>query len=105
MLTAHYCYLCPHFIASSYLIFQIFFSDEDQIREENKGFINDDDDDVEDASGSDSDSGRKKRRREEEEDDDLEGDNLDDDDFDLIEENYGVKIDRKVSCCFFIIAR
>ncbi|KAA0186889.1 hypothetical protein HAZT_HAZT009216 [Hyalella azteca] len=74
--------------------------DEDRIREENKGFINDDDDDEGSGSGSGSGSDsdqddRKPKRRREDDDDDLDADNLDEDDLDLIEENIGVKIDRK----------
>lgn len=79
----------------------IFFLDEDKIREENRGFIDDEDDEVS-ASGSDSDGDRHKKRRHDDDDDDLDGDNLDDDDLDLIEENIGVKIDRKVRWVFFI---
>lgn len=82
------------------IIYYVFvtFIDEDKIREENRGFINDDDDD--DGSGSDSDGDRhKKRHRDDDDDDDLDADNLDDDDLDLIEENIGVKIDRKVRHC------
>lgn len=72
--------------------------DEDKIREENRGFINDDDDDEDEVSGSDGESKRKKRRRDndDDDDDDMDANNLDDDDLDLIEENIGVKINRKV---------
>ncbi|KAK7079180.1 Transcription elongation factor SPT6 [Halocaridina rubra] len=68
--------------------------DEEKLREENKGFINDDD---EDEGGSDSDSEveSKRRKRDDDDDDDLNADNLDDEDLDLIEENIGVKLDRK----------
>ena len=40
-------------------------------------------------------SGGKRKRGGDDEDDDLDADNLDEDDLDLIEENIGVKIDRK----------
>ncbi|XP_047491052.1 transcription elongation factor SPT6-like [Penaeus chinensis] len=68
--------------------------DEEMIQEENKGFINDDDDEEEDEGGSDSEV-EGKRKRDDDDDDDLDGDNLDEDDLDLIEENIGVKLDRK----------
>ncbi|KAK4315769.1 hypothetical protein Pmani_013007 [Petrolisthes manimaculis] len=67
--------------------------DEEKIREENKDFINDDE---EDDGGSDSEiEGSKRKRRDEDDDDDLEEDDLEEDDLDLIEENIGVKLDRK----------
>ncbi|KAG7162673.1 Transcription elongation factor SPT6-like [Homarus americanus] len=70
--------------------------DEEKIREENKDFINDDEEEEEEGgSGSDSDMERKRKRRHDYDDDDLEADNLDEDDLDLIEENIGVKLDRK----------
>lgn len=69
---------------------------EEMIQEENKGFINDDDDEEEDEGGSDSEV-EGKRKRDDDDDDDLDADNLDEDDLDLIEENIGVKLDRKVS--------
>ncbi|XP_045599264.1 transcription elongation factor SPT6 [Procambarus clarkii] len=70
--------------------------DEEKIREENKDFINDDDEeDDEGGSGSDSETEGKRKRRDDDDDDDLEADNLDEDDIDLIEENIGVKLDRK----------
>ncbi|KAL7630529.1 UNVERIFIED_CONTAM: hypothetical protein RMT77_018484 [Armadillidium vulgare] len=69
--------------------------DEAKIAKENKGFIDDDvEEEEEGGSGSGSDSeveGKRKR----DDDDDLDADNLDEDDLDLIEENIGVKIDRK----------
>lgn len=77
-------------------------TDEEKIREENKDFINDDEED-EGGSGSDSDIEGKRKRRDEDDDDDLEGDNLDEDDLDLIEENIGVKLDRKVSFILFFL--
>ncbi|ROT72463.1 putative transcription elongation factor SPT6-like isoform X2 [Penaeus vannamei] len=68
--------------------------DEEMMQEENKGFINDDDDEEEDEGGSDSEV-EGKRKRDDDDDDDLDADNLDEDDLDLIEENIGVKLDRK----------
>lgn len=74
---------------------------EAMIQEENKGFINDDDED-EDEGGSDSEV-EGKRKRDDDDDDDLDADNLDEDDLDLIEENIGVKLDRKVrNCAHFV---
>ncbi|XP_042883795.1 transcription elongation factor SPT6-like [Penaeus japonicus] len=68
--------------------------DEEMMQEENKGFINDDDEEEEDEGGSDSEV-EGKRKRDDDDDDDLDADNLDEDDLDLIEENIGVKLDRK----------
>ncbi|XP_069160470.1 transcription elongation factor SPT6-like [Procambarus clarkii] len=67
--------------------------DEEKIREENKDFINDDDEeDDEGDSGSDSEKYGKRKRRKDDED---KTNYLDDDDIDLIEENTGMKLDRK----------
>lgn len=96
-------------------IFYIFFSvydvylwfieidDEQRIQEELQDLI-DDNPIEEESDGSDSDSPSKKRRRSSEDD------GLDDADFDLIEENLGVKVKRKVGStnlislhCFVII--
>lgn len=49
----------------------------------------------EEEGGSDSEIEGKRKRRDDD-DDDLDADNLDEDDLDLIEENIGVKLDRKV---------
>lgn len=70
--------------------------DEEKLREEMKDLINDDEEeeeegDEEDGEGEDSDnSSRKKKKRREDYDDGLE-----EDDYDLIEENLGVKVERK----------
>lgn len=63
--------------------------DEQRIQEELQDLI-DDNPIEEESDGSDSDSPSKKRRR------NSEDDGLDDADFDLIEENLGVKVKRKV---------
>ena len=85
-------------LVNEWITFSDDAEDADRLREENKGFIDDGDVDDGSSSGYDSsDSGEKrggKRRRED--DDDLDADNLDEDDLDLIEENIGVKINRKV---------
>lgn len=97
-----YCIVLPPYvlflwsaqIVQFYVHVSCLWTDEEKIREENKDFINDDD---EDEGGSDSEvEGSKRKRRDEDDDDDLEEDDLEDDDLDLIEENIGVKLDRKV---------
>ncbi|CAN7987050.1 unnamed protein product [Ixodes hexagonus] len=64
-----------------------FDSDDERLREEMKDLINDEEEEVEEDS--DEDVGKKKRRH-----DDFD-DNLEDEDYDLIEENLGVKVQRK----------
>jgi hypothetical protein len=55
-----------------------------------------DDAPIEESEGEDSDaSGGEKRKKS---DDELD-DRLEDEDYDLIEENLGVKVERRVSCC------
>lgn len=70
--------------------FQIFTDDEDRLREELKDLIDDNPIEEDDSDGEDSD-GSKKRKKSDEEDFD---DRLEDDDYDLIEENLGVKVER-----------
>lgn len=54
-----------------------------------------DDNPIEDSEGEDSDaSGKKRKKSDEEESDD---DRLEEDDYDLLEENLGVKVERRVS--------
>ncbi|XP_023242655.1 transcription elongation factor SPT6-like [Centruroides sculpturatus] len=67
--------------------------DEDKLREEMKDLINDDEEEEEEDDAevdSDEDVGRKRRKRHDDYDDALE-----DEDYDLIEENLGVKVQRK----------
>lgn len=72
-----------------------FIDDEDQLREELKDLI--DDNPIEESEGEDSDgSHHKKRKKSDDEDFD---DRLEDEDYDLIEENLGVKLER---VCFYI---
>ncbi|KAL7027357.1 hypothetical protein ACKWTF_005413 [Chironomus riparius] len=73
--------------------------DEDKIREELKDLIDDAPIEEESDSGSDSDDSRvkshtTKRKKSDDEDDELD-DRLEDEDYDLIEENLGVKVERK----------
>ncbi|XP_045475975.1 transcription elongation factor SPT6-like [Harmonia axyridis] len=63
--------------------------DDEEMREEINDII--DDDSLSDSDDSDISGGKKRKRSDDEELDDR----LEDDDFDLIEENLGVKIDRK----------
>ena len=75
-------------------------TDPDAIEEEMKGFIinndevEEEDDDEEEGGESGEEDGEGKRKRD---DDDEMDDRLEDDDFDLIEENLGIKVNRKVS--------
>lgn len=67
------------------------------MREELKDLI--DDNPIEESEGEDSDaSGREKRKKSDEEYDDR----LEDEDYDLIEENLGVKVERRVSLLFVL---
>ncbi|XP_030381643.1 transcription elongation factor SPT6 [Scaptodrosophila lebanonensis] len=75
--------------------------DEDRLREELKDLIDDNPIEEEDGSGDDSDTGSggdeeggSGKKRKKHEDDDLD-DRLEDDDYDLIEENLGVKVERR----------
>lgn len=77
--------------------------DEERLREELKDLIDDNPIEEDDASENDSDSGSggdgegaSGKKRKKHEDDDLD-DRLEDDDYDLIEENLGVKVERRVS--------
>lgn len=71
----------------------LFPDDEDRIREELKDLI--DDGPVEESEGEDSDASRGAKRKKS--DDEELDDRLEDEDYDLIEENLGVKVDRRVS--------
>ncbi|CAD7091358.1 unnamed protein product [Hermetia illucens] len=70
--------------------------DEDRLREELKDLIDDNPIEEDDASdGEDSDaSGNSKKRKKSDDDDELD-DRLEDEDYDLIEENLGVKVERR----------
>lgn len=70
-----------------------FLDDEDKIREELKDLI--DDAPIDDESDADSDvSGRNAKRKKSDDDDDELDDRLEDEDYELIEENLGVKVER-----------
>lgn len=64
--------------------------DEDRLREELKDLIDDNPIEEDDSDGEDSDSSKKRKKSDEEDFDDR----LEDDDYDLIEENLGVKVER-----------
>nr|XP_017089700.2 transcription elongation factor SPT6 [Drosophila bipectinata] len=76
--------------------------DEERLREELKDLIDDNPIEEDDGSGDDSDTGSggddegggSGKKRKKHEDDDLD-DRLEDDDYDLIEENLGVKVERR----------
>lgn len=71
----------------------LFLDDEDKIREELKDLI--DDAPIDDESDADSDgSGRNAKRKKSDDDDDELDDRLEDEDYELIEENLGVKVER-----------
>lgn len=63
--------------------------DEDQLREELKDLI----DDNEESEGEDSDGSDRPKKRKKSDDEDFD-DRLEDEDYDLIEENLGVKFER-----------
>lgn len=74
------------------ILFHKTFIDEAAIAEEMKDFINEDVEEEEEAEeGSES---EKKRKNDSDEDED--DDQLDDDDYDLIDDNLGIKVNRKV---------
>ncbi|XP_002036804.2 transcription elongation factor SPT6 [Drosophila sechellia] len=68
--------------------------DEERLREELKDLIDDNPIEEDDGSGYDSDGVGSGKKRKKHEDDDLD-DRLEDDDYDLIEENLGVKVERR----------
>jgi len=73
-----------------------FIDDEDQLREELKDLI--DDNPIEESEGEDSDGSDHHKKRKKSDDEDFD-DRLEDEDYDLIEENLGVKLER---VCFYI---
>lgn len=75
---------------SSFICF--FVDDEERLAEELKDLI--DDRPIEESEGEDSDASGQKRKKSDESDDDR----LEEDDYDLLEENLGVKVERRV--CF-----
>lgn len=82
--------------------------DEDRLREELKDLI--DDNPIEEGSDSDgdnSDNSRHEKRKKRSDDEDELDDRLEDDDYDLLEENLGVKVQRRVSILYlnFIVPK
>lgn len=65
--------------------------DEDQLREELKDLI--DDNPIEESEGEDSDGSGHHKKRKQSDDEDFD-DRLEDEDYDLIEENLGVRLER-----------
>lgn len=76
----------------AYLYF-LFLDDDERLQEELKDLI--DDTPIQESEGEDSDgsTGQKRKKSDDEEYDDQ----LEDEDYDLIEENLGVKVERRVS--------
>lgn len=74
-------------------------ADPDGIAEEMKDFISEnveeEEEDDDDDDGDDSEEGEERGKRKHDDDDDID-DRLEDEDFDLIEENLGIKVNRKV---------
>lgn len=69
--------------------------DDDLIREELKDLIDDNPIDDDDDSGGDSDASESHTKRKKSDDEDELDDRLEEEDYDLIEENLGVKVERK----------
>lgn len=72
----------------------MYIDDEDQLREELKDLI--DDNPIEESEGEDSDGSDHHKKRKKSDDEDFD-DRLEDEDYDLIEENLGVKFERVCS--------
>lgn len=72
-------------------IYQLLTDDEDRLREELKDLI--DDNPIEESEGEDSDASGASKKRKKSDDEDFD-DRLEDEDYDLIEENLGVKVER-----------
>lgn len=77
-----------------------FVDDEDQLREELKDLI--DDNPIEESEGEDSDASNRHKKRKKSDDEDFD-DRLEDEDYDLIEENLGVKFERVCVYIFDIV--
>lgn len=73
------------------ICFYLFTDDEDRLREELKDLI--DDNPIEESEGDDSDASGVSQKRKKSDDEDFD-DRLEDEDYDLIEENLGVKVER-----------
>lgn len=80
-----------------------FSDDEDKIREELKDLIDDAPIDDEESDADSDASGRNAKRKKSDDDDDELDDRLEDEDYELIEENLGVKVERVSSAAFLMI--
>lgn len=92
-----YLYTYVHTHGVQYFDIVYFTDDEDQLREELKDLI--DDNPIEESEGEDSDGSNHHKKRKKSDDEDFD-DRLEDEDYDLIEENLGVKLER---VCFYIL--
>lgn len=79
-------------IFSDFDFFSTITDDEDRLRQEMKDLI--DDRPIEDESDADSDTSGGNAKRKKSDDEDELDDRLEDEDYELIEENLGVKVDR-----------
>ena len=73
-----------------------YISDPDATAEEMKGFIIDNDEEEEEGEEGEESGEEDGEKRKRDDDDDEIDDRLEDEDFDLIEENLGIKVNRKV---------
>lgn len=73
----------------------LFPDDDEKLREELKDLIDDNPIDEDESEGEDSDASRSSKKRKKSDDEDFD-DRLEDEDYDLLEENLGVKVERKV---------
>lgn len=76
------------------MILLLLLDDEDKIREELKDLIDDAPIDDEESDADSEASGRNAKRKKSDDDDDELDDRLEDEDYELIEENLGVKVER-----------
>lgn len=76
------------------MILLLLLDDEDKIREELKDLIDDAPIDDEESDADSDGSGRNAKRKKSDDDDDELDDRLEDEDYELIEENLGVKVER-----------
>lgn len=76
--------------------------DEDKIREELNDLIDDNPIEEDDSSSESENEAPGGRKRKHADDDDELNDNLSDDDYDLLEENLGIKVKVSCSCLKFV---
>lgn len=77
------------------LTFFLLDDDDEKLREELKDLIDDNPIEEDESEGEDSDGSRGSKKRKKSDDEDFD-DRLEDEDYDLLEENLGVKVERKV---------